>query len=52
MFYILNVAFGEKNPSFYNLSVPKFTANLYCICLSILQIYADADLRYILGHSV
>ena len=27
------------------LSVPKFTANLYCICLSI-------DLRYILGHSV
>ena len=40
------------------LSVPKFTANLYFICLSIPQIYTylysrcSIDLRLILGHSV
>ena len=36
------------------LSVSKFTANLYCICLSInlWYTYADADLREILGHAV
>ena len=38
------------------LSVPKFTANLYCICLSIPQIYTQADTVQIcgkiLGHSV
>ena len=31
------------------LSVPKFTANLYCICLSIQQIYTSADAVQICG---
>ena len=31
------------------LSVPKFTANLYCICLSITQIYTSADAVQISG---
>ena len=31
------------------LSVPKFTANLYCICLSVPQIYTQADVAQICG---
>ena len=35
-------------------SVPKFTANLYCICLSIPKIYTYKKYRFAvnLGHSV
>ena len=29
----------KKRYTIYVLSVPKFTANMYCICLSIPQIY-------------
>ena len=41
----------------YLLGVPKFTANLNCICLSIYLRYkylirCTTDLRQILGHSV
>ena len=32
------------------LSVPKFTANLYCICLSVPQIYTEADAVQICGE--
>ena len=35
---------------FYVLSFPKVTANLYCICLSILQIYTKADAVHICGN--
>ena len=31
------------------LSVPKFTNNMYCICLSIPQIYTKADAVQICG---
>ena len=31
------------------LSVPKFSANMYCICLSIPQIYTSADAVQICG---
>ena len=34
----------------YLLSVPKFTANLYCICWSITQIYTSADAVQICGN--
>ena len=36
------------------LSVPKFTAKLYCICLDtdVLSSRSSTDLRNILGHSV
>ena len=33
----------------YILSVPKFTANLYCICLGIPQFYTLADAVQICG---
>ena len=33
----------------YLLSVPKFTANLYCICLSIPQIYTLANAVQVCG---
>ena len=32
------------------LSVPKFNANLYCICMSIPQIYTYADAVQICGQ--
>ena len=32
------------------LSVPKVTANVYCICLSILQIHTNADAVHICGY--
>ena len=33
----------------YILCVPKFTANMYCVCLSIPQIYTKADTVQIYG---
>ena len=54
---ILDLCMGLlPHRNFALLSVPKFTANLYCICLSIyLYIYlsrCSAYLRTNLGHTV
>ena len=43
MYYFHYVIFEQIHKELYVLSVPKFTANLYCLCISIDLGYADAD---------